>query len=79
MLRTPDYLILKVFSQVIEIIAVACDAYNQIAVKLGMLLSITERFGIDHIELNVVPVKAEIAPYQRCQILIASLVLEELR
>jgi hypothetical protein len=67
------------FSQVIEIIAVACHADNQVAVKLRMLLSLTERFGINHIELYVVPVKAEIASYQRCQLLIASLVLKKLR
>ena len=79
MLRPSDYFILKVFPQVIEIIAVACDAHDQVTVELRMLLGLTERFGIYHIELYVMPVEAEVAPYERRQLLITSFVLEELR
>jgi 5,10-methenyltetrahydromethanopterin hydrogenase len=79
MFRTPDDLVLKVLSQVIEIITVACHAYNQVTVQLRMFLRLTEGVGADNVELDVVAVKAEVTPDKRGQLLVASFILEELR
>jgi len=79
MLRTPDYLILQVFSQVIEIITVPGHTYYKITVKLGMFLSLAKSLSIDDIKLYMMSVKAEITPDQCCELLIAPLILKELR
>ena len=74
-----DDLVLKILSQVIEIIAVTCHADNEVTVQLRVFLRLTECPGIDHVELYVVTVKAEVTSYQCCQLLVASFIFEKLR
>jgi len=75
----PDDLILKILAQVIEVIAVSCNANNQVTVLFRMLLRIAKRFGADNVKLYMVPVEAEIASYQCRKFLIALLILKKLR
>jgi len=59
-----DDLILKILSQIVEVVAVSCHPDYQIPVQFGMLLCIAKCFGIYHIELNVMAVETEIASDQ---------------
>jgi len=79
MLRPEDYLILKIFTQVVEIIAVPCHPDNKITVQLRVFLRFPQGGSIDHIELYMVPVKCKITADQRCEAFVALLVFEKLR
>ena len=57
-----DDLLLQVLTKIVEIIAVPCNPDNQVAIVFRVFLRITQGFGIDHVELDVVPVHAEITP-----------------
>ena len=61
MFRPANYFVLKVGAKVVEIVAVTGNADNQVAVFLRMFLCIAKRFCRHHIELNMMPVEAEIA------------------
>ena len=45
--------------QIYEIVAVTSDAHKEISVVFGFSLSVTERFLIDDVELDVMPTKPE--------------------
>ena len=79
MFGTTDDLVLEVFTQVIEVITVACHTHYQVTVKLWVLLGITQGIGIYHIELYVMAVKAEIAADECSELVIAVFVLKKLR
>jgi hypothetical protein len=64
MFGTKDDFFLKIFSQVIEVIAVPRNTDNQVAVIFRMFFGIPEHVGIYDIELDVMPVHPEIAPDQ---------------
>jgi hypothetical protein len=72
-----DDLILQILAKVIKVIAVTCHTYNQIPVTLRMLLGILQCFSINHIELDMMSVKTEIASDQCRKIIIAVLILEK--
>ena len=55
-----DDLILQGVAEVAEVVAVAGHAHDQVAVLLGVGLGGAQRGGIDHVELDVVPVQLEI-------------------
>lgn len=60
--RPVNDLILKIFSQVIEIIGITGYANDQVAVFFGMFLRVAEGVGRYHVELYVVTVHLEITP-----------------
>ena len=60
MFRTPDDLVLKVLSQVIEIITVARHANNQILIFFWIFLRIQKRLSVNDIKLDMVTVHNEI-------------------
>jgi hypothetical protein len=60
MFRTPDDLVLQVFPEVIEIIAVAGDPDNKVPVFPGMFLSVAKGVGRNNIELNMMTIYSEI-------------------
>ena len=60
MLRSLDDFILKIKTDVDEIITIAGDSHYEISVFFGMLLCVTERFGSDHIELDVMSVHSKV-------------------
>ena len=63
-----DNLILQRLAQIAEMIGVACNSYNQIAVFRRILLCLDQCFTVDDIELNVVSVHVEIGADQVCHI-----------
>ena len=79
MLRPQDDLILKIFTKIIEIIAVTRNPDNQITVKLGVPLCFPERFSIHNIELDMMAVQRKITVDQCSKTIIALFILKELR
>jgi len=63
-----DDFVLELGPAVDEIVAVAGDADDQVAVFLGMLLRLPERVRGHDVELDVVPVELEIRPHQVAEI-----------
>src|ERR1019366_7346407 len=59
-----DDLVLKARSDVVEIVAVAGHAHNQVAVLLRLFLCRLQRLGRHHVELDVVPVHLEVRTNQ---------------
>jgi hypothetical protein len=64
MRRAGDNLILQRLAQVAEIVAVTGHAHDQAAVLFRVFLRGPQRFGIDHVELDMMPVQVEIAAHQ---------------
>ena len=60
MLGARDDFFLQGVTEVAEVIAVAGDAHDQVAVFLGAGLGLAQGFGVHDIELDVVSVQAEI-------------------
>ena len=77
MLSPSDNLILKIFTQVIEIVAVPGYPYNKVPVKLRVLLGIFQGVGTHNIELNVVAIQTEIAADQSRKVVIAFLIFKK--
>ena len=65
MLRPVYNLVLKGLAQVVEIIRVACDPYNQVCIFLRMFLRVTESVGAANVKLDVMAVHPKVSPYQR--------------
>ena len=59
-----DDFILKVAAKVDEVIAIACDTDNKVSMIFGIFLGITQGFGVDDVELNMVTIELEVASYQ---------------
>ena len=51
--RSCNDLILQSLAEVAEVVAVAGDAHDEIAVLLRMSLCFAERCGVHHVELNM--------------------------
>jgi hypothetical protein len=62
--RTPDYFVLQVRPEIIEIITVTSHTHDQITVFFWVLLGITQGIGRHYIELNVMTVKPEVTSNQ---------------
>ena len=58
--RSSDDFILQRFYQVVEVVAVACHADNQVAVLFRVFFCVAQRIGRHHVELYMMPVHAEI-------------------
>ena len=74
-----DDLILKILPEIVEVIAVAGYPHNQVPVQFRMFLCFTECFGIDHIELDMMTIEAEVAPDKRCEAIVTLFILKERR
>jgi hypothetical protein len=59
-LGAADDLILELFYQIAEVVAVPGDADDEVPVVVGLLLRAPERVGVDHVELNVVSVEPDV-------------------
>jgi hypothetical protein len=77
--RAADYLILKILTQIIEIIAVSGNPNDKVTVHLWILLGIPECFSADNIELDMVTVKTEIASDKGSKFLVTAFILKEFR
>ena len=75
----PDDLVLKIFSQVVEIVAVPRHANYQVTVQFRMFLCLPQCLCTYNIELDMVSVEAEVAPYKSSEFTVALLIFEELR
>ena len=64
MLRPADNLILQCLANVVKVIAITRYAHNEPLVPFGVSLGIPQGFGIRYIELDMVPVEAEITADQ---------------
>jgi len=64
MLGPPDYFILQVLAQIIEIITITGYPYDQVPVLFWFFLGLAQGFSCNHIELNMMPVHFEIASDQ---------------
>ena len=62
-----DDFVLQGFVQVVEVIAVAGDADDEVFVLFRVALGIEERFSIDDVELDVMTVHGKVRPNQRRQ------------
>jgi len=76
--RPGDDLLLKVFPDVHEIVAVAGDANDQVPVFFGVFLGVPESPGIHHIELDVVGIVTEIGPDEPSEFLDAVITFKDL-
>ena len=56
-----DDFLLQFAGQIAEVIAVAGHADDQVAVRSGFGLGLAQRFGPDHVELDVMAVQLEVA------------------
>ena len=77
MLGPLDDLVLQLDRAIQEIFAVAGHPDDQVAVLLGVLLSIALGVGGDHVELDVVPRHLEVGPDQMAEVVDAFLVLQK--
>ncbi len=64
LLGAPDDFVLQRFAKVVEIIAVAGNTDDEVAVFFRMLLRIAKRIGRHNVELDMMTVHPEIAPDQ---------------
>jgi hypothetical protein len=79
-LRVPrDDLVLQVAAEVDEVVAVARDPHEQVAVVLGVRLRVAQHRVVDHVELDVVAVQPEVAADQVQQLLEAGVASQHLR
>ena len=60
-----DDFVLQFFAEIVEMIAVAGDADDQVFGLFRVLLRVKQRGAVDHVELDMMPVKAEIGADQR--------------
>jgi len=61
MFCSSNNLILKIFSQIIEIITVPCNTDDQVRILFGILLGLPQCICSDNIELDMVAVPFKIA------------------
>lgn len=73
----PDDLVLKVFSQVVEVIAVTGNPHNEVTVFFGEFLGIFQGCSGDHIKLDMMAVHAEVRPDEVAQFCNAVFTIEE--
>ena len=73
-----DYLILKILSKIIEIIAVTCHTDYQVSVPFRMLLCILQSFRINYIKLYMMTIETEIAADQSCQLFITIFIFKRM-
>ena len=78
MLGASDDLILQIFAQVVEIVAVSCHAYYQVTVQFRIFLCFAQSVCTDNIELYMMSVEAEVASNESGEFRIALFILEEL-
>ena len=74
---SPDDLVLQVFSQVVEVIAVTGNPDNEVTVFFRMFLGILKGCCRNHIKLDVMAVHAEISPDEVAQFCHAVFAVEE--
>ena len=60
-----DDLVLQLFAEVVEMVAIAGDPDNQVLILVRMILCVDQRLPVDDVELDVVAVQAEIGTNQR--------------
>lgn len=59
-----DDFVLQSAGEIVEIVAVTCDADDEVGVILGVSLSVEESLAVADIELDVMAAEPEIAAYQ---------------
>ena len=64
-----DDLVLQLFGHIVEIVAIASHANEQIAILVGMLLGIEEGSGVNDVELDVVSAELEVGADERSHLL----------
>ena len=69
MLRSRDDLVLELSVEMVEVITVARDPYDQVPVFLRLPLGSPQGVGIDDVELDVMPIEAEVGPDQAHELL----------
>ena len=76
-LSAGDNLVLKLLGHIVEVVGIAGHTNQQVAVFVRMLLGIVERRRIDDIELDVMATKLKICTYERGQLLLVFLTLQQ--
>ena len=74
-----DDLLLQRFGEIAKVVAVARDAYDQVAVRIRFGPGPPERLGVHDVELNVVSVHFEVAAHQVGELLDPGLVGQQRR
>lgn len=74
-----DDLILEIYAQVAEVIAIARHPYDEIAVMFRVLLCRAQGGSIHYIELDVVSVKLKVGAHEVNQTVQAGVVVKQLR
>ena len=62
--RAGDDLVLELCAEIAEVVAMAGDAHDQVAVSLGVGLRLAQCAGIDDVELDMVAAHGEVGPHQ---------------